>query len=186
MTLLTVADLLLWPDFTGVDEDVLQLLLDAEEAAIEAVLGGPVGSVTEVIDGRLLTFLTLRRRAASVTTVTTLDSGVSTSLATNDYRLAGDRRTIWRLGTGTNPGARWPAGPNSYTTVVYDAEDDELIRKRVQRELVALDLNTSPGSTSEQIGAWMEQQQKSSVWNQRAERAAILATLWPPEEIDFA
>jgi len=186
MTLLTVADLRKWPEFATTDEDVLDLLLEAEEQAIERELGGPVGTATEVIDGRLLSFLTLRRRAASITSITTLVDTISTTLASNDYRLSHDKRTLWRLGTGTNPSARWPAFLFGSTTVVYEPEDDEALRKRVQRELIALDLNVSPGGTSEQIGSWMEQQQRSSVWNEATERRAILSTLWPDDGIDFA
>ena len=183
MTLLTVDDLREWPAFAPYSTAALQLLLDAEEAAIEAELGGPVGSVVEVVDGRShLTFLTTRRRIASVTSIATDIDGVVTTLAGTDWRLAYDARTIFRRGDGANPSYTW-AG---YVTVTYAAEDDELIRKRVQRELVLLDVAQAPGATSEQIGAWMEQQQKSSVWNQQAERAAILAGLWPHVAMDFA
>jgi hypothetical protein len=186
MTLLVLADLAKWPEFDGTDPDVLQLLLDSAEQAIERELGGPIGAVTEVIDGRLLTFLTLRRRAASITSVTTSSDEVVTVLAGDDWRLAWDQRTIWRLGTGTNPGARWPGFLGGLTTVVYDAADDEAERKRVQKQLVALDLTYTPGATAEQIGSWLEQHQQSSVWNVATERKAILATLWPADVLDFA
>jgi hypothetical protein len=162
VTLLTVDDLRQWPEFAETDEDVLQLLLDAEEQAIEREMGGPVGAVTEVVDGGYLTFITLRWRAAGITSVETTHDEVLTTLATDDYQLRHDRRSLFRLGTGTNPGYR------------------------VQKELIALDMNYAPGSTSEQIGSWMEQQQKSSVWNAAAERNAIMATLWPGFEFDFA
>lgn len=181
MTLLTVDDLRKWPQFATIDADVLDLLLEAEEGAIETELGGPVGSVTEIVDGGLR-FLTLRRRASSITSVTTVVDGVSTTLATDDHRLRYDRRSLERLGTGTNPSAYW-AG---VVTVEYAAEDDEPTRKRVQRELVALDLNTAPGATMEQIGAWLEQHQASAQWNEASERRAILSTLWPAGELDFA
>lgn len=182
MTLLTVDDLRLWPAFATTDSTVLDLLLDAEEQAIERELGGPVGTVVEVVDGGALSYLTLRRRAASIGSVGTVIDGFSTTLDATDWRLRGDRRTIQRLGTGTNPSALW----GGLVTVAYEPEDDSVIRMRVQRELVALDLTVSPGATSEQIGAWLEMQQKSSVWNEQAERAAILSTLWPTEGIDFA
>jgi hypothetical protein len=182
VTLLTVDDLRQWPEFAETDEDVLQLLLDAEEQAIEREMGGPVGAVTEVVDGGYLTFITLRWRAAGITSVETTHDEVLTTLATDDYQLRHDRRSLFRLGTGTNPGYRWP----NIVTIEYDVEDDEAIRKRVQKELIALDMNYAPGSTSEQIGSWMEQQQKSSVWNAAAERNAIMATLWPGFEFDFA
>lgn len=182
MTLLTVEDLRKWPEFADVDADVLTILLEAEEAEINRELGGPVSaSVTEVIDGRQLTMVTLRRRAGSVTSVITDWDQVLTTLAADDYRIQHDRRTILRIGTGTNPGYAWPL-----VTVEYVPEDDTAIRKRVQKDLIALDLTYSPGATSEQIGAWMEQQQKSSVWNAAKEREAILSTLWDIEWPDFA
>lgn len=180
MTLLSVDDLRKWPEFASVDEDVLTFLLAAAETDIERELGGPVGTATEVVDGRLLTFLTLRRRAVSITSVTTDWDQVETTLASDDYRIATDRRSIFRLGTGTNPGARWPL-----TTVVYEPEDDETSRKRAQKALVSLDLNYAPGQTSEQIGAWMEQHSQSSS-DYIDQRRAILASLWPSDGIDFA
>ena len=79
----------------------------------------------------------------------------------------------------------WPRWPG-LVAVTYEPEDDEAIRKRVQKELVEFDLTVAPGATSEQIGAWLEMQQKSSVWNEQSERAALLAGLWPNEGIDFA
>lgn len=184
MALLTVDDLRRWPEFAETDAAVLTLLLDAEEAAIRAELGGDPGTFTEVVVGGRLSFLTLRRRASSITSVGTVLDGVSTTLVAGDYRLAGDGRTLFRRGDGTNPSFAW----YGYVTVEYEAEDDTDIRKRVQRELVALDLAYAPGATSEQIGAWMEQQQRSSVWNAEKERAAILATLYPVGDgfLDFA
>lgn len=188
MTLLTVDELRLFPAFAGrtdVDDDVLEILLEAAESAIERELGGPVGSVTEVVSGDLYTFLTLRRRALSITSIATADSGVTTNLSANDYRLAYDRRTIFRLGDGTNPGAYWPARPGT-STVVYAAENDLADRKRVQALLVDLDLNAAPGVAMEQIGAWMETRQQNAQWNEATERRAILATLWGSDFGDFA
>lgn len=188
MTLLTVAELRAFPAFAGrsdVDDAVLEVLLEAAESAIERELGGPVGAVQEVISGDLLTFLTLRRRATSITSITTAVDGVTTNLAADDYRLAYDRRTIWRLGDGTNPSAYWPSRPG-IATVVYAAEDDEADRKRVQAQLVDLDLNAAPGVSMEQIGAWMETRQQNATWNQATERKAILATLWGADWSDFA
>lgn len=183
MALLTADEFrLLHP--TELDDASLGLLLDAAESAIEATLGGPVGTSVETFDGGLL-HLTLRRRAESITTVVErfyLYGVTATTLATSDYELRNDRRTVRRLPTGTNPAGRW----GSSVVVTYEAADDLAERKRVQAALVELDLNYTPGLTSEQIGAWMEQQQKSSVWNYATERASILATLWIVEAFDFA
>lgn len=188
MALLTTDELRLFPAFAGrsdVSDDVLDILLEANEAAIERELGGPVGSVTQIISTPTESFFTLRRRAASVTSVTTSTDGVSTLLAANDYRLAWDRRTVYRLGDGTNPSAYWPGRPG-ITTIVYAAEDDEADRKRVQASLCALDLNDAPGVAMEQIGAWMETRQVSAGWNASVERRAILSSLWANDWTDFA
>lgn len=188
MALLTTEELRLFPSFAArddVDDAVLEILLEAAEGAIERELGGPVGSVVEVVSNDLLSFLTLRRRATSITSIVTASDGISTTLATNDYRVAWDRRTVYRLGDGTNPGAYWPPRPG-IATVTYAAEDDEADRKRVQALLVDLDLNAAPGLSMEQIGAWMETRQQNAQWNASAERKAILATLWSTDWSDFA
>lgn len=185
MTLLSVADLRTLPVFRSEEtfpDAWLQILLDATEAEIADELGGPVGSVTEVVDGSLLSWLTLRRRADSITTIVETSDSVVTTIAADDYRIALDRRSLQRLGTGTNPSARWPR----LVSVTYAAEADEPTRKRVQKALVELDAGYAPGRTDEQIGAWRESYQQSSVWNYQTERKAILATLWPTYEIDFA
>lgn len=184
MTLLSVADLRSFPVFASatLSDEWLQTLLDAAEADIAAYLGGPVGSVTETIRGGL-SWMTLRRRAESISSITeNPDTDTPLVLAADDYRIAWDARSIERIGTGTNAGYGWPRT----TVVVYAAVDDEASRKRVQKALVELDVNAVPGATSEQIGAWMEQHQQSSVWNVAAERKAILETLFPVDEIDFA
>jgi len=182
VTLLTVDDLRKWPEFASTDGDVLQLLLDAAEAAIENALGGPPGALTEVVDGRLSTFLTLRRRVAAIGSIVSTQDGVDTTLATDDYRLAWDRRTVWRLGTGTNAAYRWPSG---LVAITYEPEGDEEERKRAQKALVSLDANYAAGLTSEQIGSWMEQHSQSSS-DYLDQRSAILASLWPTPELDFA
>ena len=188
MTLLTVSDLRAFPVFASahLTDAWLQTLLDANEQAIEAELGGPVGAVTENVLANGLSWLTLRRRAESVTSVTEDATGTTPLLlAADDYSIGWDRRSILRVGTGTNVAYGWPGG-RSFTAVVYAAEDDEANRKRVQKALCELDVNAVPGATSEQIGAWMEQHQQSSVWNVAEERRAILDTLYPAGALDFA
>jgi hypothetical protein len=165
---------------SSLEDPALQLLLDAAEQAIERELGGPVGEVTEVVDGGL-TYITLRRRASEIVSVTETWDATDTILGADDYRLRYDARSLFRLANGTHPAGRW-----GQATVVYAAEDDADDRKRAQKALVELDHNYVPGATAEQIGAWMEQHQQSAQWNYQSERAAILATLWPAAELDFA
>jgi len=174
MTLLSTDDFkAAYAGTVPVDDAGLASLLAAEEAAIVARFGNTAAEVAEVHDGGSA-YLFLRHRAetaASISAVETVDA-TDTTLAADDYRLRDDGVSLLRLDTGTNRRTVW-----GLTTVTYTPLDDSEERKRVQRALVILDLNTAPGISAEQIGAWMEQHQQSSVWNYQTEREAILASL---------
>lgn len=181
MTLLTVDEFKARVS-TDLADAVIEDLLDAAEAAIAARYGAVGAAVTELVDGGL-TWITLRRRAASIDTITEtyLDSAPVT-LDDDDYRIRHDRRSLQRLDYGTNPSRVW----TGLVEVKFTPEDDTAERKRVQAALVQLDLNYAPGLTSEQIGSWREDRQQSSVWNYETEREAILASLIPSDGLDFA
>lgn len=163
------------------DDDALQLLLDAAEAAILVRYGTP-GSETH--DGGQ-SYIFLRHRAASITTITETVSGTDTELDPTDFRLRDDGVSVLRLSTGLNtPTRSWstPAwgGP---VVVEYVPEDLDAELARVQIALVELDLNHAPGLTSETIGAWSEQFASNSAFNYEVEREAILnsfASAIPP------
>jgi hypothetical protein len=172
MTLLTVADFKQFNPNPGVEDDALQLLLDAAEDAIVARYG-PVGaSYVETVDGGY-TYIFLRRRATAITGIVETVSGTDTTLAADDYRLRADGVSVRRLGDGTNWRSYW-GGPVAITYVPADDTND---RMRVQLELVKSMLTYEPGTTMEQIGAWLEQKASNSVWNTFTEREAILNSL---------
>lgn len=163
----------------AIEDGGLQMLLDAAETAIVG-RHGAAGAVTEIHDGGG-SYLFLGRRASALTTVSERIGTTDTTLVANDYRIRGDGYSVLRLATGDHWGQRW-----GLTTVTYTPTDDIADRKRVQRALVMLDLDYAPGTTSEQIGAWMEQHQASSVWNYAAEREAILDSLLAAKVPGFA
>lgn len=156
---------------TALEESALQRLLDANEAAVEAILG-PVGEVTElhVGDG---TYLFLRRPAASITAVSERNQTIVTDLEADDYELRSDGISLRRLDYGTNPSLGWVGS----VSIEYVPTDDVAERQRVVIALTRLDLHHQPGLASQQIGDWSEAYSGSSVWNYQAEREAILATL---------
>ncbi len=157
---------------SSLEDEALQLLLDAAEQAITSRYGELGTPVVETLDGGQ-SYLFLRRRAASIVSLVETNGMTDTTLAIDDWRIRGDGVSILRLPLGTNKQDRWGAP----VTVTYVPLDDEADRKRVQMELVKLDQDYAPGVTSETIGAWSEQRVQSSVWNYQAERAAIIESL---------
>lgn len=157
---------------TSLEDDELEVLLDAAESAITALYGPVGGPVEETSDGGQ-TYIFLRRRASAITGIVETDIDVDTTLAADDWRLRDDGVSVRRLWNGTNAREWW-----GYPVVVtYTPADDLADRKRIQLKLVELDLNNTPGVTSERIGEWEEQHSESSVWNYPVQREAILASL---------
>ena len=156
------------------DDEPLQLLLDAAEAEITG-FAGPVGEITEIINtgGRLLV---LGRPAASITSITEtsrITPSQVTILAADDYLAYPGGLVYERLRGGTNSRSAW----YGRVTVTYVPEDDLDIRKGVQADLVNLMLNYAPGYTSETVGAWTRQLGSNREWNQSTERGSILSRL---------
>lgn len=143
--LLTVEELRLRISTTLTDAS-LQSLLDAAETAITGHVGTP-DEVQEYLraSGDLLI---LSRPASELTAVIEND----VTLDEDDYELRIDGQTIRRLRTGPNPGSRW----RGRIDLTYVPGDDVAERERVQASLVELDLNYTPGASSERIGDWTE------------------------------
>jgi hypothetical protein len=156
---------------TELPDPALQMLLDAAEGWITHLLGA-----TDAVVERHETLgsgIYPTRRIATVTSVKETVGTVVTTLATNDYRVWPGGWQIERLNTGTNPRTVW----TGIVELTYPRPELEIAdRKRVQRELVQLDLNHNPGLNSEQIGAWEETYVNNSAMNYGLEREAILRT----------
>jgi hypothetical protein len=131
---------------TTLDDATLQSLLDAAETAIIGVIGAP-DEVQEYLraSGDLII---LSRSAAELTLVIEND----VTLDEDDYELRSDGQTIRRLRTGPNPHSRW----RGRIDLTYVPVDDVAERERVQAGLVELELNYTPGASSERIGDWQE------------------------------
>lgn len=154
---------------TALEDDDLERLLSAAYQAIVA-FAGPAGNVAELITphGDLLM---LAFRASAVVSVAE-QTGIDTTLATDDYALVGDQ-TLRRLRTGTNPYHCW----RGRVAVTYTPLDDDENRDRVALALVEQDLNQNPGLTGQRLGDWQESFAPDSAYHQ--DRAAIIASLYP-------
>src|SRR4029079_5204094 len=85
-----------------------------------------------------------------------------TTLDASDYLLSADGTLLTRVFLGaTNPAYRW----GGLTTVTYQQRDDSDARKRVQAQLVALDMrfegrqSHSTGDEGESFGDYAQQRQ---------------------------
>ena len=165
---LTVDDLRLYVSSTLTD-DALQMLLDAAYDEIEDV--APSGQVNELIDPGHGDLLMLSREADSIVSIAEQFHGTSVTLAADDYEVRSSGTTLRRLATGTNPSHHW----RGRVDVAYLPGDDMAIRKRVQLELVKLDLAFSPSLASQTIGTWSETYTTGKPYADQ--RSEILASL---------
>jgi hypothetical protein len=174
VTLLSLSELRQFVS-TSLEDEPLQLFLDAAEQAINSRYGelGDAYGVEETIDGGR-SYIFLRRRASSIDAITETDGLTETELEADDWRLRGDGVSVLRLGTGTNPRSWWGAP----VVVNYTLLDDEAERKRVQQALVKLELGFVPGNIEmEQIGAWLERRSADGTFDYAEEREKILDSL---------
>lgn len=172
MTLLTVAEYRRFDAASDLEDDALQLVLDAAEADIVDACGPHDAAVAEFPGGDR--YLILQQEAASITTITeTSVAGSVTTLAANDYRLSLAGALIERLNTGTNRRSTWLEGRVTVTFVPVDQYAQRCI---AQRSLVDLALRYQPGVVATTVGSWTEQYgQATDAYPEL--HAAILATL---------
>lgn len=159
---------------TAIEDEALQLLLDAAEADIVAFTGGDDAAIVEWHSGgRAL--IALARPASSITSV--VEEGRyntdPTTLQPNDYRLDPSGLLLYRSGNGTN--SRWTWQPGR-VVVTYASAGTEDQRKVVQADLVNLAINYNPGVGMSVVGSWTEQYATAMGAN-RKERDEILARL---------
>ncbi len=135
MALLTVAELRQHLE-TDLSDQALQRLLDDADAAVVRHYGPhPPGPAVEThIGGSKYVFL--RQQAAAVQSITETVRGVTTVLASNDYRVLGGGRYLERLTSGPNPRVYW----GDFVTVTFEPYDDRPQRRRVIIDLVRLAL----------------------------------------------
>jgi len=139
---------------TSLDDEALQRMLDANEAAINLV-AGPLGvSVTEIHYpvGYESIILTNRRYQTTTSPDTPIIvEGYGTpdarTLASDDFRVSGS--AIRRLYFGTNPSSYFYAGPVAITGT---PEDDTAIREMALVALCRLDVEFKPGIRAITVG----------------------------------
>jgi hypothetical protein len=159
------------PAPSSTDEDLQILLNGAAEAIVQAI--GPAGALTERLrpHGDLLM---LSRPPQWVAAVLEDMNRTAVALDPSDYALEG--QTLRRLASGPNPRRDW----RGRVAVTYTPLDDTAERQRVQRELVELELNSSPGLLSQQLDSWREMYEgRGGAGKTYAQtRADILASTW--------
>lgn len=163
---------------SGLEDDALQRLLNAAEAAIVA-RAGTTGERTEIVGGGHR-FISTRKPIDTALTVTITEQSPYgaddvTTLAVDDYLIRPGGTLIERLVTGTNARSRW----YGYASITYTPVSDAAVREEVQIDLVRAALTYNPGLTGQQIGSWSEQYAANSAWNNAEERDSILARLNP-------
>lgn len=182
MTLLTVAEFRTFVE-TDLEDEPLQVLLDAAEIAIDAVLGDLdyLGDRVDIRNGGS-TIIFLSRVTGSITSITETVGDTVTELDPDDWLLRSDGVSIERLSNGTNSPSWWggvPGGWSGRVTVSYTPADDLADRKRVQVGLMRLEINQAQGATSFTIGGYSESGGSASGLTYLQSREALLASLLP-------
>jgi len=160
---------------TDLSDGALQLLIDAEQEAIDK-RAGPAASESDLMQAFGARELRLTRDASSIDGVKTRYSADDdqVTLSANDYRLE-DKRTLVRLSTGDNPETRWIGK----IEVAYTPETDAALRERVLIDLVKVAIEfkgigfENVGSTSRSFGDHEAMRQR--ILRQLDGRRAILA-----------
>lgn len=160
-----------------IDEDALQMLLDAAEEEILDRVGRTIDAYA--VTDRTETFspngsrIMLGERALSISAVREhVHAASPTTLADDDYELSPSGYILRRLISGTHGSSVW----RPLVAVTYVPWSDTATRSRVQAELVKLSIAFNPGLSAQTIGSWHETYTASGVpYDQQ--RAAILATL---------
>lgn len=137
---------------TDLPDSTLQTIIDAETEAVERRHGS--SSVVETQNAKGIKQLILRRKPASVTSITErrnfLDDAVT--LSANDWRQIGDR-VLLRLPDGDNPENDW----GEEVVITYTAVVDDNLRDRVILDLVQLSVEFR-AFESEKSGDWQGDQ----------------------------
>jgi len=138
---------------TDLDENMIQLIIDAETESLERAKGK--ASVTETHNASGSRKLVLRRKPASITSIAErtnlLDDAVT--LSVNDWRQIGTR-VLLRLPDGDNPAGSW----GKEVVVTYTAEIDTNLRDRVILDLVQLSIEFR-AFEREKAGDWEGEQE---------------------------
>lgn len=172
-TLLSPDDVREFEPAPELSDEALQILLDAAEAEIVRFAGASDSAVDWRAGGQRV--IALGRPASSITSVVErADRGTPVTLATDDYDADPTGYLLYRRGDGTHPRWRWEPGR---VVITYAPTGEDAIRTGVELDLVRLMISYQPGATSETVGSWTTQLASNSVWNNSAERQAILSRL---------
>lgn len=120
---------------TDLSDTAIQRLLDDVDAEIIRRYGPHGGPLTEIVDGRE-GLIILSRPILTVTSITERNGLTDTALAVDDWR-QWYNRALERLDSGTNGAEQW----GERITIVYTPADEQAQRKRVELDLVKLDIH---------------------------------------------
>lgn len=151
---------------TDLDDDTLNLIIDAETEALERHAGTATEEETQFASG--LSIIFLRRLPAEITTITErrLVTSDPVTLADDDWRMSG-KFGLRRLSDGTNAAGTWGAE----VVIEYVPEIDQRLRDRVLLDLVQVSVEFR-AFDSEEVGDWKGEQK-----DQEQRRQALLAQL---------
>jgi hypothetical protein len=155
---------------SALSDAALGVYLTAALEAVDDVLGPATATERHrPVHGDILA---LAGEAEAITAVVEYDRSTSpVTIAADDYEASDSGRLLYRLATGTNPAYAWRGA----VKVTYRRPQDAAAREIAVVSLIQLDLNHTPGLTSEQIGTW--QVAYAPTGNYATDRAAILAAL---------
>jgi hypothetical protein len=153
---------------------LLKLLLEETEALITE-RAGPLATATIRREGMARHFFLGGRVASTVDAVVEEDAYTPVSLDSSDYALRYGGRALERLPSGTHGRYEW----GEWVEVTFTPADDSAKRKRVQLDLLRLEL-TYRGLLKSTTDGEFSSAGVSTPEAYRDERAAVLATLLPP------
>ena len=166
MALMTVVDVRKNVE-TGLEDDALQIVMDAVEEDIDQRHGAVLAQV-DSIEGKSRHIFTTRP-IGTITAIVERIISTDTTLATNDY-VQRHTKQLERLDTGTNARRRW----GDRVTITYVPTDTTSRRKAVYIKLIKLEIEYS-GVDSSREGDF-----SSKALDITAEREKLLASLAEP------
>lgn len=155
---------------TPIGDSDLAFVLAGITSEIERV-AGPLEDVSETRLGGSRVII-LARPAAAIVRIREFDQ--DDDLVDDDFRLDADRRSIWRLGTGTTPRPYW-WGPVLVDFAPWDNYEE---RRLIAVKMLQMHLTGMPGVLGFTEGNWSIQFKTGETWS--TTRADILGSIEQP------
>lgn len=160
---------------TTLDDDALQTLIDAEEAALNDAVGSLGSQEEEFLENFPGVYIYTQRTISSITSIvekwpdTFLGGTADVTLDATDYEIAPGNKSIRRLSTGTHSMSRW----GSRVVVTYTPSDETAKRVLALINLCKINIAYN-GLKSESVGGG---EYSFTLGDYEAQRAQIIAGL---------